>query len=116
MRRALVAVTLVLLGMLFGHDALMAAQGALPAPHHAVVVTEVGHTSPHDAPAPHPETCDTALRAVPQPTNAPPPAALPCVVPVRLEPVVHRERPVRLDAQPTQPFTARRAMLQVYRL
>lgn len=117
-RRVVTAVTLVVLCVLLGHDALMAAQGALPTPHHTAVAPDPEHTSPasHEAPVPHPEACDTALRAVAQPTSAPPPAALPCALPARQEPAVVRERPLRLDIPPTQPAATRRAVLQVYRL
>jgi hypothetical protein len=118
MRRTLMAVSIFLLCALFGHDALMAAQAALPEPHHAVAVAWSAHTpsDSHEAPVPHPESCDTGLRAVPQPTAAPPPAALPCVLPVRQGSSTVRDRPGRLDLLPTQPSTVRRAMLQVYRL
>ena len=118
LRQTLVAVTLYLLCVLVGHDALMAAQSALPEPHHVAIAAGSAHAEPasHEAPVPHPDSCDTGLRAVPQPTAAPPPAALPCVVPVRQQAATFRERPVRLDVHPTQPPTIRRAMLQVYRL
>lgn len=118
MQRACLAVTLALLCVLCGHDALMAAQGALPHAHHAGATAGPERVAPtsHDSPAPHPEPCDTLLQAMPQPTSAPSAAALPCVLPMRLELAASHERPVGLAAPLTRPPTARRAMLQVYRL
>ncbi|MBL8129008.1 MAG: hypothetical protein JNM64_15320 [Chloroflexia bacterium] len=118
MRRAFLSVTFAVLGVLLGHDALMAAQGTLPEPHHVAVASGTLSTSPasHDAPAPHPETCDPALRALPQPTGAPPPVALPCVLPARHAAAVLRARPLRLNVLSASPPATRRAMLQVYRL